>query len=511
MLCVAVQASESGINTPTDNIIVRGGREHRPELTAQLSSGSIYVYNMEEGVVVYAKNHRERVFPAATTMIMTALVVLEQEADLTKKITFPNTANAEFAAGNWNPNKLIEDTARAGFDHERAFSIEDALYGLMLPSGVDAALALAFYVGEGKIADFVALMNKKAQEIGANDTNFTNPHGLFEPDHYTTAYDMFKLTRYVLTGKYSNFFRALVGTGEYNIPNTAWNEHGIIVNDNMLSRSFDGNPYFYQPAFGVKTGGFHQYFTRNLNGSGDSHGGGWDRFDGVVNLVSVARRNDLTYITVTMGAPWHFSANWGPGENWYHYAFHDHRNLYEWAFSKYEKMRVMQRTDPMGKVKVTDGEKTELNLFPLMTEDYWTLLPKGVDVTDVVRFVPNIFDTEIAAPVAEGAILGSIEIHLNNEILKSYPLVTTESVERTQRAKMWDWVRGTFFNEAKTVTDEQTGTESTEYKLKWQYALLLVLLGIGTIALIIMSYIRKHRKAQRERFKKKYPNKRIRR
>jgi D-alanyl-D-alanine carboxypeptidase (penicillin-binding protein 5/6) len=368
----------------------------------------------------------------------------------------------------------------------------DALYGLMLPSGCDAANLLAFNVGKGerdeRIPDFIRMMNEKAKEIGTKNTNFGNAHGLFHADTYSTAHDMFLITKYVLTGRHANFFQQLVGTIEYSMPPNSQEPTGYnITNSNLLLiRPDGGNPYYYDFVLGGKTGGLPYYYTR-VDGE-------WVRSgNNLANHISFARQNEFTYIIVTMHAPWHFDRV--GSERPLHHAFNDHINLYRWAFSTFERTRVMQSNEPIRSVRVVDGDKDELLLYPLISDDFWALLPRTLDLESAVQRIITIPEPEIEAPVEQGEIFGTIELRLNNVSLGWWHLITNESTSRSRDAEIRDTIGSVFGS--------------------WWFIPLLVLLGILVITLIVLSYVRKHRKAQKERFGRinrgRKPNRRIRR
>ena len=145
-----------------------------------ISAGQAILIDGDTGKILYEKNADEKAYPASTTKIMTALItldVLEQyDSPIEQKITVPESAQGVEGSSMY---------LKAG----EKISIEDLLYGLMLVSGNDAAVALAEIIG-GSQENFVAMMNDKASELGCRDTHFVNPHGLFDEDHYTTARDM---------------------------------------------------------------------------------------------------------------------------------------------------------------------------------------------------------------------------------------------------------------------------------------------------------------------------------
>lgn len=172
-------------------------------LTAAAPSPVAYsalLMDAQTGRVLYEKNARERMYPASITKIMTAVVALEH-ADLYEEVEIP----AE-AAGVEGSSMYLA----AG----ETYTLEELLYGLMLVSGNDAAAAIALHIS-GSIGEFARLMNETAKGLGAVSTHFANPHGLPDPNHYTTAYDMALITRYAMS---LPDFQRIVATPSVEIP-----------------------------------------------------------------------------------------------------------------------------------------------------------------------------------------------------------------------------------------------------------------------------------------------------
>jgi D-alanyl-D-alanine carboxypeptidase (penicillin-binding protein 5/6) len=180
-------------------------------------------------------------------------------------------------------------------------SLHNVLYGLMLRSGNDAAVAIAEHVG-GSVEGFAFLMNKKAEEIGLENSHFMNPHGLDEQGHYSSANDLAKLTAYAM---HNEQFREIVSTRVKSVPNPheAWDYKW--VNKNKMLRMYDG-------ADGVKTG----YTKKALR-----------------CLVSSATRNGQQLVAVTIN----------DGDDW-----RDHRNLLDFGFANYPLSEVIKSGDPIG-------------------------------------------------------------------------------------------------------------------------------------------------------------------
>jgi D-alanyl-D-alanine carboxypeptidase (penicillin-binding protein 5/6) len=489
-----------------DDVFVLGGI--RPP--GEVMSRAAFVYELTTDTLVYSKNPDERIYPASTVKIMTALLVLENVRNLDTIVEYPTVLNDEFHTSNSN----FREPALAGFaNRQNNLSVRDVLYGLMLPSGCEAANILAHHVGKGnepleRVEDFVRQMNAAAERLGMTNTNFTNAHGLFEPDNYSTVRDLFIVTRYAFS-RYPIVFPNLVSARQYEMPpNTnPGNSGGYTVrNTNQLIQP--DNPYTYEYASGVKTGGLPYIRYQNADGS-------WGpQLSGLANLVSVAERDGFRYVIVSAEAPWLPSSQRGAGQTALHHAFNDHIALYNWAFATFENATVLRRTDPITSMKVVDGTANHVVLFPQMEDEFRALLPRGLDANSIVHRELNLESNEVSAPVEAGEIFGVVELWLAGQVLRTFPLIAGESVEKTPAAERRSWLRETFFNEIPpaegTVADPD---EEPVYRLKTGYLLLIIGTGVLVIALIVLSYIRNHRKKQAEAMtlrKKKSHNRRIR-
>lgn len=201
---------------------------------------SAIVINGENGEWLYQKNEKERVYPASTTKIMTALVAIEK-GDLNDLIEVGSEVE-----------KRTEGESSAFLQQGQTYSLKQLLSALMLPSGNDAARTIAVYVAhlddasmsvDESISYFADLMNEKAQDLGATDTNFVNPHGLHNDQHYTTAADMALIVQEAMQNE---IFQQVVNQEVYQ------DEEVTFHNTNLLLDA--DSPYYYEGANGIKTG-----------------------------------------------------------------------------------------------------------------------------------------------------------------------------------------------------------------------------------------------------------------
>ncbi len=237
------------------------------ELNEEISSTNAILIGCDSGEVIAAKGPDEKVYPASMTKVMTAVIVLEYFEDLTVKIEMPQDMY----------DYLREQNASvAGFLPGEKVQIIDLLYGVMLPSGADACLSLARAVS-GSEAAFAKEMTKKAQDIGALNTNFVNSTGLHDDNHYTTVRDMSKIVKYALQ---NDNFRTIFTTETYTTQPTNKHSTGLEMSSTVfsaISRTGLTNNYI----IGGKTG-----YTG----------------EACLCLASLGKKKGNEYILITVGA-----------------------------------------------------------------------------------------------------------------------------------------------------------------------------------------------------------------
>lgn len=203
-----------------------------------VNSPSAILLEANTGTVLYEKNSTEKLYPASITKIMTTMIALEN-ANLNEMVAFSDAS--------------IDNTEGSGIarDYGEIMSMEDCLYAIMLESANECAYAVAEHVA-GSIEAFAELMNKKAAELGCVNTNFVNPHGLHDDNHYTCSYDMALIAK----AAYENeTFRIITGTKARMIPPT--NKHSVetpLQNHNKLLHRYQSGNYVYPYCTGGKTG-----------------------------------------------------------------------------------------------------------------------------------------------------------------------------------------------------------------------------------------------------------------
>lgn len=330
-----------------------------------INSRAAVVYDRTSGTVIYGKQENTVKKMASTTKIMTAIIVLEN-GKLTDTVEV-----SKKSAGTGG--------SRLGLTSGAKITVNDLLYGLMLCSGNDAAVALAEYTA-GSVSEFAVLMNKKADELGLEHTHFVTPHGLDEEEHYTTAYELAKITDYALN---IEKFAEIVRTKHYTV--TINGNSKTLNNTNELLGNLNG-------VYGVKTG-----FTNGANRC----------------LVTAIKRDNLDIICVVLGA------------DTKKFRTQDSVKLIEYTFKNYqlvdlnniiEKEFINWKQKNLETTKIIKGKEQYANLI-IDTQgiNYYPVNNKNIED---IKVEIEVEDT-LYAPVYENQIIGKLTLKIENkEIIK---------------------------------------------------------------------------------------------
>lgn len=337
------------------------------------------IFDRKSGRVIWGKNENKRSAMASTTKIMTCIIVLEN-ANLNDEVTVSNKAGGTGGS-------------RLGLKKGDKITINDLLYGLMLRSGNDAAVALAEHIGGSK-EGFAKLMNDKASELGLKDTHFVTPHGLDDPEHYTTAYELAKITDYALKNEK---FARIVGTKECTININGYSKQ--LTNTNELLG-------YLQGVNGVKTG-----FTNNAGRC----------------LVTSSNRDNFEIITVVLGADTKKIRTT------------DSIKLIEYAYKNYTKINiediVKEKFDAWKsmnekRIQIEKGKRqnVKLELKDLKNK----VIPVKKDNIDNIDIEINCL-YYLTAPVEKETVIGNLKITLNGEVIEVVDIVNEEKIEKKDR------------------------------------------------------------------------------
>ena len=357
------------------------------------------VYDRISKSMIIGKNEDIKSAMASTTKIMTTIVILEK-ADLNEKVTV--SAKAGGTGGS-----------RLGLKRGDKASVRDLLYGLMLRSGNDAAVALAEHVG-GSVKGFAELMNEKAIELGLTNTHFITPHGLDDANHYTTALELAKLTDYAMDNE---TFAKIVGTKSTTIYIN--NQPRQINNTNELLGVLNG-------VVGVKTG-----FTNNAGRC----------------LVTETKRNNMDIITIVLGADTKKDRT------------KDSVNLIEYTFSKYKMYNLEEQIIKEFNKWKNINEKRILIIKGKTSNPKLALgaIEKAtipICDNDKIEYSINAL-TEIEAPVEQWNVMGTLTVKINGEILENIDIVNVNEVQKRDWKDYFKIVLNRFEDMGKMLINQQ--------------------------------------------------------
>ena len=359
----------------------------------ETESDIVLLVNTDSETVIFDKNADKRSAPASLTKIVTCMVVLENCPDLSVKIT----CKRECLNGLYAMN-----ASTAGIVAGETLSIKNLLYCLMLPSAADAANILADYVG-GSIDNFVVMMNDFVAKLGCSNTKFVNAHGLDEnPNGYTTANDLYKITKYALQ---NSTFKEITSTARYDIaPTEKYPYTRYLHNTNKMMNA--GIPdYYHKSVSGVKTG------TTEKAGR---------------CVITTASQDGYNYMLIVMGAPQYDIDNDGVEEN---VAFTESKKIYNWAFDNIELTKITNTTDVIKVVDVKYNSKIDhLRLLP--KEEMSALVPLGTESGSLIaKPIESETPQVVKAPIKKGDVLGKAEILYGDSVVATVDLVAAEDVD----------------------------------------------------------------------------------
>ena len=347
-----------------------------------------YLYNIENDQVLFTANELDRVSPASTVKLMTAIVVFDHFGDA---LDTPITVTQEMlneSSGN-----------RIGFYDGEIVTVGQMLNCMLINSANDAAIILA-HATAGSVSSFVQLMNDKAIELGAYHTNYTNPTGMHDDAMTTTAADTAKIAvcAYNIPG-----FIDITSTVKYVMETTNRCDFRNIYNRNCMVSKYYSTAYFDDRVVGLNAGATTQ--------------GGY-----AICAVATDEASGLTYLAVVLGAE-------GEDDTFYNYI--NAENLIDWAFSSYGYIEVLSNRKMVTEIPVALSSTLDyVTLVP--QSDIVVYLPTSVDLENDIRYSIRTEADSIDAPVEAGEAVGTITVYRGEQILGSTSLITTTSIARSE-------------------------------------------------------------------------------
>ena len=343
------------------------------------NSSSCLLMDAKTGKIIYAKNAYEKMYPASTTKLMTAILTLEN-CKLTDTAIVSHNAIYSIPVGY----------SHASLKEGEELTIEQLLNVLLIPSANDAAIVLAEHIS-GSVEEFSKLMNEKAKSIGCLNTNFVNPNGIQDKNHYSTAYDLALIGKYSL--KFSDIKRiamvkqyTLPTTNKYDETDRIFNATNGLINDDVLNKNY------YEYATGLKTG-----YT-------DASG---------YCIVSTAKKDDKELIAVILNSD-SISKRYS-----------DCKTLFNYGFDNYDYITIQDEKAVIKQVEVENGSKSSKNLNVAVKDKIQVFAKKNSDLS---KLEPNVeINENLKAPLAENTVIGKITYNIDGEEITS-DLIAASSV-----------------------------------------------------------------------------------
>lgn len=331
-------------------------------VNAANQSSSEIIMEVNSKRVLHAINEHEQKYMASTTKILTAIVIIEN-CDLNEEIVITDkTVGVEGSSIYLEAGEKLK--------------IKHLLYGLMLRSGNDCAETLALHCS-GSIDNFANLMNETAKKIGASNSNFVNPHGLHNDNHYTTAYDLALISCYAMQNK---TFREIVSTKVITIPFTTREYDRKLVNKNKMLNEFEGSN-------GIKTG-----YTKKAGRC----------------LVSSCNRNGMELVCVVLNCPPMFEKS---------------KELLSGAFENYNNYKVIESDNILDFIEIDNCE--EKCAVGLNTD---IILPLKKDEFENLK-IEYEYTKKLEKPIKKGQEVGNVKIYCQNNLIFTQKIYTINSVE----------------------------------------------------------------------------------
>lgn len=348
----------------------------------ELESESAILFETTTGNVLYSKNATERLYPASTTKILTAIIAIES-CELDEIATVSRNAVDLVPSGYSNGGLIVGEK----------MSVEDLLYALMLNSANEAANVLAEHIS-GSIEEFTKLMNQKATELGCTNSNFLNTNGMHDENHYTTAVDLAIIANYCMKNE---TFRKIVSTTTYTLPST--NKYSksdrIMRNTNQLINP--SSKYYLEESIGIKTG-----YTSQAGNC----------------LISSAKKDNIELISVTLKA--------GSNSNDSKYRFIDSKSLLEYGLENFNFHRIIEKEIIIDTVQIENATKETKTLNIITEKEITDFISNDLEIKETDIYI----NTNLEAPIKSGDVIGKITYSAGDKTYTTNLIAQTDVIEK---------------------------------------------------------------------------------
>ncbi len=376
-------------------------------------AGAALIVDGDNNEVLYDFHAHEKMYPASLTKIMTSLIVLDAIAAGQLSLDTEVTASAQAVV-------LPAGSSTAGIKAGEILTVEQLLYCDLVPSANEACNILAETVA-GDQETFVAMMNDKAAELGAVNTHFTNPHGLHDDDHYTTAYDVYLMAKAAME---YDIFRTIVSTAVLELPATNLSGPRTFYSTNILLSNWSVIGYVYDKAIGIKTGYTEEAGRCLASAAVDEQG--------------------RTFYCVVLGSEFAYDES----GKFVRYSFSESSRLLEWAFDNFTRMTLLDENTEniIREVPVTLSETDYVLALPVGSVE--ATMPNDYSIHDA-ELIIDLPDS-VEAPVTAGTKLGTVSIVYDGVTYGTLDMIASDDVARSDylyykamAAQYWElwWIK----------------------------------------------------------------------
>lgn len=386
----AAAAADAAQDVQTDSTVSQDSLA-RYSLPFDLNVASYILVSLDTGEIVLEKDSKVQRTPASLTKLMTSYVALKYVDDLDNTTVTCRTKHTD--------EVFIMGGSHADIRPGETVSMRNLIYAMLLPSANEAANMVADHIGNGSKSNFYMIMNTEAKRLGCTDTNFSNPHGLFSDNHYTTAYDMYLITKacYEMEG-----FMEYATTVDYYMPPAEKHASKYLI-QSTVSMQRKTSSYYREYIKGMKTGSLPEA----------AH-----------NFATVCEYNGEKYILVVMGAEYtDFDGN--PISKTP--AFDATAAIMDYFFDEYTLKPANNLEAPVTEVKMKYVKEAD-NLLLYPSSEIYSVLPNDVDESSFQK-VFNI-PQQVYAPISAGDVIGTVSYYIAGDLVGTTELVAAESYER---------------------------------------------------------------------------------
>lgn len=347
-----------------------------------ISAEAAILIDADTGTILYEKNIHQKMYPASTTKILTGIIAIEK-GNLDQKITVDKETPYEIQGSHiaLEPDEIV--------------TMKDLIYATLIESANDAATVLGKQIS-GSTEEFTKLMNSKAKEFGAKNTNFTNANGLHDNNHTTTAYDLAMIAKHAIQ---NDLFKSIVSSYTYtieptnkkNVPRYLKSSNKLLYGTDKINVNGNNVTIKYDGIIGVKTG-----YTPEAQSC----------------LISAAERNGQRLISVVLKTT---------GNN----VFIDTHKLLNYGFDNFSSVKLAFKNEFIDNIDVENGDKSIVT--GIVGNDLYSLVPKGRE-SEINRNI--VLPEKISAPISKGQVIGKIELKLDGKVIETANIVSAMEINQ---------------------------------------------------------------------------------